>query len=128
MVAGFAPLKLRSNASRGRRLQGAVRRELLLRVGGTAHSGTIKGDRHIMRAQIWASDNERPPTAARKGRRRRSVRLTALSAAALAAAVAGCSSSSAGASGSSASSSSSGGSAYTIHAIVSQTGSASFLG
>jgi branched-chain amino acid transport system substrate-binding protein len=81
-----------------------------------------------MRAQIWASDNERPPTAARKGRRRRSVRLTALSAAALAAAVAGCSSSSAGASGSSASSSSSGGSAYTIHAIVSQTGSASFLG
>jgi branched-chain amino acid transport system substrate-binding protein len=85
-----------------------------------------------MRARIWASDNGRPPAAARQGGRRRPARLTALSAAALAAVVAGCSSSSAGASGSSASSSSSGGSAsgstYTIHAIVSQTGSASFLG
>jgi branched-chain amino acid transport system substrate-binding protein len=90
-----------------------------------------------MRVRIWASDNERTPTAARQGGRGWPVRLTALSAAALTAAVAGCASSSSSASGSSAGSSSaagssSGGSAsgstYTIHAIVSQTGSASFLG
>jgi branched-chain amino acid transport system substrate-binding protein len=91
-----------------------------------------------MRARIWASDNERTPAAARRGVRGRPARLTALSVAALtAAAVAGCSSSSSGtsassASSSSASSSSSGGSAsgstYTIHAIVSETGTASFLG
>jgi branched-chain amino acid transport system substrate-binding protein len=74
-----------------------------------------------MRARIWASDS--------KG-----WRLTALSAAALtAAAVAGCSSSTAGTTGnSSTGGSSSGGSAsgstYTIHAIVGETGSASFLG
>jgi branched-chain amino acid transport system substrate-binding protein len=86
-----------------------------------------------MRVRIWASDNEPTPTAARPGSRGWPVRLTALSAAALtAAAVAGCSSSSSGASDPSAGSSSSGasasGSAYTIHAIVSETGSASFLG
>lgn len=85
-----------------------------------------------MRARIWASDNERTPTAARRGRRGWPARLTALSAAALAAAaVAGCSSSSSGSSGSPAGTSSSGsasGSTYTIHAIVSETGSASFLG
>jgi branched-chain amino acid transport system substrate-binding protein len=91
-----------------------------------------------MRARIWASDNERTPTAARQGRRGWPARLTALSAAALtAAAVAGCSSSSSGTSGlsagsssgsSSSGSSSSGGSTYTIHAIVGETGSASFLG
>lgn len=81
-----------------------------------------------MRARIWASDNGRPPTAARQGGRRWPAQLTAISAAALTAVVAGCS----GAPGSSASGSSSGGSAsgstYTIHAVVSQTGSASFLG
>jgi len=77
-----------------------------------------------MRARIWASDNERTPTAARQGRRGWPAQLTALTALALTAgAVAGCNSSSAGAPGSSA-----GGSAYTIHAIVSETGSASFLG
>jgi branched-chain amino acid transport system substrate-binding protein len=87
-----------------------------------------------MRARIWASDNERTPTAARQGRQGWPIRLTALSAAALtAAAVAGCSSSTAGtASNSSTDGSSSGGSAsgstYTIHAIVAETGSASFLG
>jgi branched-chain amino acid transport system substrate-binding protein len=75
-----------------------------------------------MRARIWASDNERMPTAARQGRRGWPTRLTALSAVVLTAgAVAGCNSSSAGGS-------SSGGSTYTIHAIVSETGSASFLG
>ena len=86
-----------------------------------------------MRVRIWASDNELTPTAARPGSRGWPVRLTALSAAALtAAAVAGCSSSSAGTSDPSSGSSSSGGSAsgsaYTVHAIVSETGSASFLG
>ena len=86
-----------------------------------------------MRVRIWASDNELTPTAARPGSRGWPVRLTALSAAALtAAAVAGCSSSSAGTSDPAAGSSSSGGSAsgsaYTIHAIVGETGSASFLG
>jgi len=87
-----------------------------------------------MRVRIWASDNELTPTAARRpGSRGWPVRLTALSAAALtAAAVAGCSSSSAGTSDPAAGSSSSGGSAsgsaYTIHAIVGETGSASFLG
>jgi len=86
-----------------------------------------------MRARIWASDNERALAADRQRGRRWPARLTALSAAALtAAAVAGCSSSSAGTADSPASSSSSGrsasGSTYTIHAIVSQTGSASFLG
>jgi branched-chain amino acid transport system substrate-binding protein len=76
-----------------------------------------------MRARIWASDSKGWP-----------IRLTALSAAALtAAAVAGCSSSTAGTtSASSTGGSSSGGSAsgstYTIHAIVGETGSASFLG
>jgi branched-chain amino acid transport system substrate-binding protein len=85
-----------------------------------------------MRARLWASDNERTPTAARE--KGWPIRLTALSAAALtAAAVAGCSSSTAGTSSNpSAGSSSSGGSAsgstYTIHAIVGETGSASFLG
>jgi branched-chain amino acid transport system substrate-binding protein len=87
-----------------------------------------------MRVRIWASDNELTPTAARRpGSRGWPVRLTALSAAALtAAAVAGCGSSSAGTSDPAAGSSSSGGSAsgsaYTIHAIVGETGSASFLG
>jgi len=86
-----------------------------------------------MRARIWASDNERALAADRQRGRRWPARLTALSAAALtAAAVAGCSSSSAGTADSPASSSSSGrsasGSTYTIHVIVSQTGSASFLG
>jgi len=86
-----------------------------------------------MRARIWASDNERALAADRQRGRRWPARLTALSAAALtAAAVAGCSSSSAGTADSPASSSSSGrsasGSTYTIHAIVSETGSASFLG
>ena len=86
-----------------------------------------------MRVRIWASDNELTPTAARQGSRGWPVRLTALSAAALtAAAVAGCGSSSAGTSDPAAGSSSSGGSAsgsaYTIHAIVGETGSASFLG
>ena len=87
-----------------------------------------------MRVRIWASDNELTPTAARRpGSRGWPVRLTALSAAALtAAAVAGCSSSSAGTSDPAAAGSSSGGSAsgsaYTIHAIVGETGSASFLG
>lgn len=77
-----------------------------------------------MRARIWASDNERTPTTARQGRRGWPTRLTALSAVALTVgAVAGCNSSSAGTSGSSG-----GGSTYTIHAIVSETGSASFLG
>lgn len=76
-----------------------------------------------MRPRIWAPDGKRWP-----------IRLTALSAAALtAAAVAGCSSSTAGTtSNSSTGGSSSGGSAsgstYTIHAIVGETGSASFLG
>jgi branched-chain amino acid transport system substrate-binding protein len=76
-----------------------------------------------MRPRIWASDGKGWP-----------IRLTALSAAALtAAAVAGCSSSTAGTtSNSSTGGSSSGGSAsgstYTIHAIVGETGSASFLG
>jgi branched-chain amino acid transport system substrate-binding protein len=87
-----------------------------------------------MRARIWASDNERTPTAAGQRRQGWPIRLTALSAAALtAAAVAGCSSSTAGTtSNSSTDGSSSGGSAsgstYTIHAIVGETGSASFLG
>lgn len=86
-----------------------------------------------MRAWIWASDNERTLTRTCQGRSRRPVRLAALSAAALTAvALAGCSSSSSGTSGAPAGGSSSGGSAsgspYTIHAIVSQTGSASFLG
>jgi branched-chain amino acid transport system substrate-binding protein len=86
-----------------------------------------------MRARIWASDNERALTAARQRGRRWPARLTALSAAALtAAAVAGCSSSTAGTSSSPGSGSSSGGSAsgstYTIHVIVSETGSASLLG
>jgi branched-chain amino acid transport system substrate-binding protein len=82
-----------------------------------------------MRARIWASDNERRPTAARQGRRGWPARLTALSAVALTVgAAAGCSSSSAGTSDSSGGSSSSGSSTYTIHAIVSETGSASFLG
>lgn len=86
-----------------------------------------------MRVRIWASDNELTPTAARQGSRGWPVRLTALSAAALtAAAVAGCASSSAGTSDPSAGSSSSGasasGSTYTVHAIVGETGSASFLG
>jgi branched-chain amino acid transport system substrate-binding protein len=86
-----------------------------------------------MRVRIWASDNELTPTAARPGSRGWPVRLTALSAAVLtAAAVAGCSSSSAGTSDPSAGGSSSGGSAsgstYTVHAIVSETGSAAFLG
>jgi len=86
-----------------------------------------------MRVRIWASDNELAPTAARTGSRGWPVRLTALSAAALtAAAVAGCSSSSAGtsdpAAGSSSSGASASGSTYTIHAIVGETGSASFLG
>jgi branched-chain amino acid transport system substrate-binding protein len=78
-----------------------------------------------MRAGIWTLGNERTAGATRRGGRRRSAQVTALSVAALtAAAVAGC--------GSSASSSSSGSSssrsAYTIHAILSLTGSASFLG
>lgn len=85
-----------------------------------------------MRARIWAPDNERTLTAARQRGHRWPARLTALSAAALtAAAVAGCSSSSAGTDSSSSGSSSGGsasGSTYTIHAIVSETGSASFLG
>jgi len=82
-----------------------------------------------MRARIWASDNERMPTAARRGKRGWPARLTALSAVALTVgAAAGCSSSTAGTSDSSGGSSSSGGSTYTIHAIVSETGSASFLG
>lgn len=86
-----------------------------------------------MRVRIWASENELTPTAARPDSRRWPVRLTALSAAALtAAAVAGCGSSSAGTSDPAAGGSSSGGSAsgsaYTIHAIVGETGSASFLG
>jgi branched-chain amino acid transport system substrate-binding protein len=83
-----------------------------------------------MRARIWASDSERTPTAARQGRRGWPARLTALSAVALTVgAAAGCSSSSsAGTSDSSGGGSSSGGSTYTIHAIVSETGSASFLG
>jgi branched-chain amino acid transport system substrate-binding protein len=86
-----------------------------------------------MRVRIWASDNELTPTAARPGSYRWPVRLTALSAAALtAAAVAGCSSSSSGtsdpAAGSSSSGASASGSTYTIHAIVAETGSASFLG
>jgi branched-chain amino acid transport system substrate-binding protein len=86
-----------------------------------------------MRVRIWASDNELTPTAARQGSRGWPVRLTALSAAALtAAAVAGCSSSSSGtsdpAAGSSSSGASASGSTYTIHAIVAETGSASFLG
>ena len=86
-----------------------------------------------MRVRIWASGNELTPTAARPGSRRWPVRLTALSAAALtAAAVAGCSSSSAGTSAPAAGSSSSGasasGSTYTVHAIVAETGTASFLG
>src|ERR1700733_1747984 len=93
----------------------------------------VKGDGLDMRVRIWASDNELTPTAARPGSRGWPVRLTALSAAALtAAAVAGCASSSAGTSDPAAGSSSSGGSAsgsaYTIHAIVGETGSASFLG
>ena len=89
-----------------------------------------------MRTRIWESDNERTPAAARQRGRRWPTRLTALSAAALTvAAAAGCSSSSSSSPGSTASSasgsSSSGsasGSTYTIHAIVSETGSASFLG
>jgi branched-chain amino acid transport system substrate-binding protein len=86
-----------------------------------------------MRVRIWASDNELTPTAARQGSHRWLVRLTALSAAALtAAAVAGCSSSSSGtsdpAAGRSSSGASASGSTYTIHAIVAETGSASFLG
>lgn len=86
-----------------------------------------------MRVRIWASDNELTPTAARPGSRRWPVRLTALSAAALtAAAVAGCSSSSSAtsdpAAGGSSSGASASGSTYTIHAIVAETGSASFLG
>jgi branched-chain amino acid transport system substrate-binding protein len=82
-----------------------------------------------MRARIWASDNERTLTAARQGKRGWPAQLTALSAVALTVgAVAGCNSSSAGTSGSSGGNSSSGGSTYTIHAIVSETGSSSFLG
>jgi branched-chain amino acid transport system substrate-binding protein len=77
-----------------------------------------------MRARIWASDIERTPAAAR-----RPIRLAALSAAALtAAAVAGCSSSTAGTTANSSSGGSASGSTYTIHAIVGETGSASFLG
>src|SRR5579875_2622083 len=86
-----------------------------------------------MRAWIRASGNERRAAAARRGGRWRPARLTALSAAALtAAAVAGCGSSSPGSPAPGTPHSSSGGSAkgstYTIHAIVSETGSASFLG
>ncbi|HLI35854.1 MAG TPA: ABC transporter substrate-binding protein [Streptosporangiaceae bacterium] len=93
-----------------------------------------------MRAWIRASGNERRAAAARRGGRWRPARLTALSAAALtAAAVAGCGSSSGtssqgtshSSSGSSSAGSSTGsakGSVYTIHAIVSETGSAAFLG
>jgi branched-chain amino acid transport system substrate-binding protein len=78
-----------------------------------------------MRARKWAPDSERTPAVARQGRRRWPVRLAALSAAALtAAAVAGCKSSSAGA----ASPGSGSGSGNTIHVIVSETGTASFLG
>ncbi|HEY6495546.1 MAG TPA: ABC transporter substrate-binding protein [Trebonia sp.] len=82
-----------------------------------------------MRARKWAPDSERTPTIGRQGGRKWPVQLTAFSAAVLtAAAVAGCSSSSAGTANSGGGSSSGSGSTYTIHAIVSQTGSSSFLG
>ena len=80
-----------------------------------------------MRARKWAPDSERTPTVARQGGRKWPARLTALSAAALTAvAVAGCNPSSTGTAGSGSGSSS--GSGSTIHVIVSETGSASFLG
>lgn len=91
-----------------------------------------------MRGPIRASHNHPQTASPRRGKHGRTARVAALSAAALtAAAVAGCSSSSSGTSSSgtsasAASSSSPGssasGSTYTIHAIVSETGSASFLG
>src|SRR3984957_6578686 len=82
---------------------------------------------------MWQRTGKRPRAPPPRGGRGWPVRLPALSAAALtAAAVAGCGSSSAGTSDPAAGSSSSGGSAsgsaYTIHAIVGETGSASFLG
>jgi len=81
-----------------------------------------------MRARKWALDSERTPTVARQGGRKWPARLTALSAAGLTAvAVAGCNPSSAGTAAGSGSGSSSG-SGSTIHVIVSETGSASFLG
>lgn len=92
-----------------------------------------------MRGPIRASHNNPEAASSRRGRHGRTARVVALSAAALtAAAVAGCSSSSAGAAASSTGSGSAGGSsagggsasgsAYTINAIVSETGGASFLG
>jgi branched-chain amino acid transport system substrate-binding protein len=82
-----------------------------------------------MNVRKWAPDSERTPTVARQGGRKWPVRLTAFSAAVLtAAAVAGCSSSSAGTANSGGGSPSGSGSTYTIRAIVSQTGSSSFLG
>jgi len=82
-----------------------------------------------MRARKWAPDSDRPPAVVRQCGRKWPVRLTAISAAALmAAAVAGCSSSSSGTADPGSSSSSGSGSAYTIHVIVSETGSSSFLG
>lgn len=82
-----------------------------------------------MRARKWAPDSERRPAVARQGGRKWPVRLAAFSAAALTAvAVAGCRSSSAGAADPGSGSSSGSGSTYTVHVILSQTGTASFLG
>ena len=85
-----------------------------------------------MRARIWASHNPPDMASPRRGTSGRLARVAALSAAALTAvAVAGCSSSSTGTSGSTGGGSAGGsasGSTYTINAIVSETGSASFLG
>lgn len=85
-----------------------------------------------MRGPMRASHNQ--PGTAPARQRSRTATVAALSAVALAAAVAGCSSSSSsstaasGSASGSASSGSASGSTYTINAIVSETGSASFLG
>jgi branched-chain amino acid transport system substrate-binding protein len=94
-----------------------------------------------MRAHIWASHNHPDTAPPRRDASGRVARVAALSAAALTAvAVAGCSSSSSSSTTSSAGSATSSagsaatqsgsasGSTYTINAIVSETGSASFLG
>lgn len=87
-----------------------------------------------MRGPIRAAHNHQETASPRRGAHGRTARVAALSVAALAAAaLAGCSSSSASTAASSTGGASTGGgsaagSTYTINAIVSETGSASFLG